>query len=85
MLIVLVVLLVELNSSVAVVAGVCPPKANPAVEVPAPPKAYLDEDKSAFSDQEIPFQSSVLPTVAGVGVVPPKAKAAVLSAPAPPT
>ena len=80
MLIVLVVLLVELHSSVTVVTalGSSPPKANPAVapEVyPDPPRPTLPVDKSATSAQLVPFQSSVLATI--VVVFPPKTMVAV--------
>ena len=77
MLTVLVVVVAELNSSVnPLTAGAEPPKANPNVFVPAPPRAALPVAKSATSVHEVPSQISVTPTYPGDS--PPTANAFVL-------
>ena len=65
------------HSSVAVTfpGPLSPPKANPTVLVPAPPKPDLAIFKSFTSVQLVPFQVSVFATL--VGTLPPNAKAAV--------
>ena len=75
MLIVLVTFDEELHSSVAVDAGVNPPKASAADVSPAPGNAYRAVLKSATSTHETPFQSSVFAKEGGPS--PPKANAEV--------
>jgi len=71
--------LVPFHNSVIAAAGSLP-KANADVAVPKPPARVLAVFKSFTSVQFVPLYNSVFPVVGGV---PPKAKADVLSAPAP--
>ena len=73
-----VVQLVPLYNSVAPVAyGLPPPKANPAVCVPVPPKEPLAVFKFPPAVQAEPSYSSVTAVKAGTDVIPPNAKPAV--------
>ena len=67
------------HSSVAPVGVVCvsPLKAKPDESSPAPPKEALAVDISVVSDQLVPFQISVLPTLVSPGVIPPNVNASV--------